>query len=260
MPNMDESRHTCKWNMSYKCQQIKSQIYSGHLSHRWLWQATRTKKNKKTSHVIYINTSCSTHEWVISHTWMSHITYKLHLLRVELVNFELARRTLVAAVGDLDDNLAFFLALERQKKLRRSLKSQIYSRVQIVRCSCTQYSCCDTTMVRLIYVCDMSHSCVWHVSFMYVTWHVSFMCLTCVVWLIHIWYVTHTWISHATTRVRRVRRAPTWRNYCRDDTDMSAARTEKSANWQECDNDTSAARNTWRHWQECGVLLCGGYE
>ena len=46
----------------------------------------------------------------------SRQTYKQHLLRVELVNFELARRTLVARVDDLDDNLAFFLTLERQKK------------------------------------------------------------------------------------------------------------------------------------------------
>jgi len=166
-------------------------------------------------------------------------------------------------------------------------------------------------MVSLIYVCDTSHSCVWHVSFTCVTclihvfemshlcgWHVSFMSVTCLLHvcdmtcLIHVWHVsfmcvtclihvcdmtclihvcdvcgvTHTymtWHTHVDKSYEKSaaeRGAPTWRNYCRDDTDMSAARTENSANWQECDNNTSAAPTTWWHWQERGVLLCGGYE
>ena len=58
----------------------------------------------------------------------------------------------------------------------------------------------------LIHVCDMTHSCVWHDSFMCVTWlihvwdmihscvwHDPFMCVT---WLIHVCDMTHSCVWH----------------------------------------------------------------
>ena len=59
-------------------------------------------------------------------------------------------------------------------------------------------------------MCDMTHSYVWHDSFVCVTWHIR-MCdmthsyvwhdsLTCVTWLIHMCdtHMTHTWHTHDT--------------------------------------------------------------
>jgi len=88
----------------------------------------------------------------------------------------------------------------------------------------------------LIYVCDMTHSCVWHDSFMCVTWliHVCYMThlcvwhdsLMCVTWLInvcdrtrgthmneschtHEWVMSHTWMSHVT----HMNEAHTWMSH-----------------------------------------------
>ena len=50
----------------------------------------------------------------------------------------------------------------------------------------------------VVYMCDMTHSCVWHDSFIRVTWlihvwHDSFICVT---WLIHMCAMTHSYMSH----------------------------------------------------------------
>ena len=44
--------------------------------------------------------------------------------------------------------------------------------------------------VRRIYMCGMTHSCVWHDPFICVTWpiHMCDMTHSCDTWLIHVWY------------------------------------------------------------------------
>ena len=63
-----------------------------------------------------------------------------------------------------------------------------------------------THATRLIYLCDMTHSPVWHDSFVCVTWliplndmthsfvwHESFICVT---WLVHLCDMTHSFLLH----------------------------------------------------------------
>jgi len=66
----------------------------------------------------------------------------------------------------------------------------------------------------LIHMCDMTHSCVWHDSFMRVTY--SFICLT---WLIHMCDVTHSYVLRDSficvtwlIRMRDVTHSYVWRD------------------------------------------------
>ena len=66
----------------------------------------------------------------------------------------------------------------------------------------THYIC----VTKLIQMCGMTHSYVWHDSFIYVTWLIH-MCdmthsyvwhdsFTCGTWLIHMWDMTHSYVGH----------------------------------------------------------------
>jgi len=64
----------------------------------------------------------------------------------------------------------------------------------------------DSYLTWLIHLCDMTHSCVWHDSFMCVTWlfhmcdmtpsYVSRDSFICVTWLIHMCDMTRSYVWH----------------------------------------------------------------
>ena len=116
---------------------------------------------------------CNTHKWVMTHAWVMshHISHK---------------------------------AVEADMRCMSHIMSAAFMNVTLwVRHdSCHASTCMCVTW--LMHVCDMTHACVWHDSWMRVTWlmHACDMTHACVwhdscmrvTWLMHACDINHTWL------------------------------------------------------------------
>ena len=96
------------------------------------------------SHVTHVNESCHTCEWVMSHIWMSHVTRmneSCHTCEWVMSHMWMSYNTYTAAQ----------------------------------HCTDHRSSASPTCVTWLIHMCDMTHSYVWHDSFIRV------------IWLVHMW-------------------------------------------------------------------------
>jgi len=132
------------------------------------------------SHFTHMNKSCQTYGWVMSHMWMSYFT-------------------------DMNWVMYDIKKMVWHQKTTHSWTNQRAINPWIPAW-CLHYYCASW----LIHICDMTHSYVWHDTFIRVArfvhmcalthsyvWHDPFICVTC---LIHMWDVTqshHTSLRYA---------------------------------------------------------------
>jgi len=180
VPHMNESSHTYEWVMSH--------VWMSHVTHmnvsfytpqtiRRQWRDTHTHTHTHTDdpwrvnpdyhtrkwvtshvwmgHVTHLNESCHTSEWVMSHIWLSLVTHmheSWHTSEWVMAHIWMSHGTHRKELRYLELSVVGFLRSEPR------LRGQP---PQIRACRCVP---------SLIHACDMTHSYVWHVSFIYVIW------------------------------------------------------------------------------------------
>ena len=221
---MNESCLIYEWVMSHiwmshiSCMNESCLIYEWVMSHIWM------------SHVSYMNESCLMFEWVMSHIWMSHVS----CMNESCVMFEWVMSVRQdtptwlegCALNASNIWMNYFEYLNTSRLTHEWVMSHTYKwvgwRIQMNHVTCASavssgdwrgaHSTSSSRRGLLsASCCDMTHSYVWHDSFMRVTWLIhacdilihmfdmtysyvwrdSFICVT---WLIHMCDVTH---SHA---------------------------------------------------------------
>jgi len=130
-----------------------------------------------------MNESCHIHEWVMSHTWMSHVTHMneschIHERFVHASDLNLNHDSF----NIWHDSFIYATWLIHVCDMTRSCMwhdSFIYVTLLIFThskriCACLLWSwptqCLLQYVTWLLHICDMTHSCIWHDSFMYVIW------------------------------------------------------------------------------------------
>jgi len=72
MSHMNESSHTYEWVTPHIC---LNESYHEWMSHELIAFHERVMSHGWMSHVTYMSESCHIYEWVMSHIWMSHVTH-----------------------------------------------------------------------------------------------------------------------------------------------------------------------------------------
>ena len=135
----------------------------------------------------FLQSSCVTHEWVMSHTWMHHVTHMKSVVphtwmrHVARMNASSHAHGCVMSHAWMRNithvNVSRHVMHEISPPL--SKRDATHSHVWHDTCTCVTWR---------IYVCETTHSyttCLIHIS------HVSFMChdsITWVTWIIDIWH------------------------------------------------------------------------
>ena len=139
---------------------------------------TRTKTRACLSYMWHERESCHTYEWVMSHTWMRHVTH----------------------MNETCHTYAWVMSHIGTKT--RACLSYVWH--DLFFCVAWLIYVCDTRLLEervmawRIHMWDMAHSCMWHVS------------IICVASLIHMCVMTHSYACHDSfIRV-------TWRIHIRD--------------------------------------------
>ena len=147
------------------------------------------------SHVTHMNESCHTYEWVMSHIWMSHVTHMNE-----------SRHTYEWVMSHIWMSHVTYMNESCHTSGSPSHQPPIAARLS---CFLDRWHALLQYVIRLLHTCDMTHSHVWHDSFICVTWliriyeippscfldrwHDSF---SCVIRLIHMCDVTHAHVCH----------------------------------------------------------------
>jgi len=152
------------------------------------------------SHVTHINESCHTYEWVMSHIWrlihmcsficqtlvasmnMSHVRHLSHIW-IWVMSDTCRIYSYMRQVSDMTHsyvrllriNYEYFLFPLSSPPLSAWAPLLYIIHYYILYCTCTTW---------LIHMCDMTHSYVWHDSFI------------CVTWLIHMYDMAHSYVCH----------------------------------------------------------------
>jgi len=70
LPHVNESCHTCQWDISQIKKKVWLQMWVSRITHISLSHVTQS-----TSHVTHVSESCHTYQWLMSHIRMSHVTH-----------------------------------------------------------------------------------------------------------------------------------------------------------------------------------------
>jgi len=129
-----------------------------------------------------MNESCHTYEWVMSHIWMSHVTHmneSCHTYEWVMSHIWMMHVTYIEKSG------------------HKRVMSQIFL--------CRDSFICDTTHPSVTRLAgDMAHT---YVTWLIRVWHNSFirdMTHPCVTWLIHMYNMTHSYLTRSYTTVGAV--------------------------------------------------------
>jgi len=163
----------------HKFSKLPVRILNGHHIHSFIYNIpplgrVRTKMRRVTcqwlriSHITYMNETCHTYEWVMSHAWISDGTH----LQARIC-------------GGCPRSLGS-LRKKPTTESSRYLNSFLCVPWLIHMCAMTHSDVCHDSCIcvtRLNHMCDMTHSDVWHDSFRCVTWPIH----TCDVTHLRVW-------------------------------------------------------------------------
>ena len=175
--HMNESFHTCEWDMSHICmshvthmntteRNARYEIYEWVISHMW------------TSHITHMKKSCHTYKRVMSHTWMSHVTHMNATERTART----ARQKWTGHVTHMNASCHTFECVMSRMWMRNILHTNLSRHIYVWAQAHIWMSHVTLTYEWVkVHVRDMTQSRAWHDSF------------TCVTW-IYIGALTHTYI------------------------------------------------------------------
>ena len=180
-------------------------------THEWVWVFSEATKNMCDitrlymrdewvlwliwmSRVTHINESCHTYEWVMSHIWTSHVThmsescdsYQWVMSQIWEENF-----THMNESWHTYQWVTSHIWMENVTHMNLSWHTHgwVLSHIRMSHVAHVNESgvfrqryCCYCACRKIIHMCDMTHSYVWHDSFI------------CVTWLIHMCDMTRSYV------------------------------------------------------------------
>ena len=169
-----KSRHTYEWVMWH--------VWMSHVTHMNKSQHMRTRvlsQHKASTHAVQTGSttlsdwyeSCHTYGWIMSHIWMSHVTP----MNESCHTYEwVMSHLLMSHVTRMNEScsLISFMCVARLIHIIHMCGT---TRDSWLKCACGMSHSCGTAHSHHSHVCDMTHSYVWHDSFICVTW-LTHMC------------------------------------------------------------------------------------
>ena len=151
--------------------------------YEWVMSQVRDMSHVWMRHVTHMNEPCYMYEWAMSHVWMSHVTcmheacHMYEWVMSQVRDMSHVWRSHATCMNELDHTYEWAM-----------------SHVWMSNLTCMHEPCHD-----------MTHSYVWHGSWIIHVWHDSwlihmcdmthdsFRCVTWRIWLIHMCDMTHTY-------------------------------------------------------------------
>ena len=151
------------------------------------------------SHVTHMNESCHTYEWVMSHIWMSRVTHmneSCHTYECVMAHIWMTHSKHMN--GSCHAYECVVCAGIPKNQCTHDTYDWVVSpytwmsHVTHMNESCHTYEWVTPHTWTGVHVCDMTHSCVWSESFIYVTWRIHMCDMT----HSHGQVMSHIWMCH----------------------------------------------------------------